>query len=629
MLDGDNLRHGLNADLGFSEEDRAENVRRVGEVARLLAEAGTVSIVSLVSPYAAERDKVRAAHQEAGIPFFEVFVDTPLEECERRDPKGLYAKARAGEITNLTGVGAPYEAPTNPQLSPTPTWRPRFARYWGCWASRVLGSFAALLVRRAHPRRLLFLALAALCAALLVPVGAAAAVGPLLNFGSFGDGAGQLDNPEGLALDAEGNVYVAEYSNERISVFSPNGTFLRAFGRDVGGPGVDTCTTSCHAGAFEFPASSVAGALSNPVDVAFDAAGRLFVSDSQNSRIDVYTPDGGFRYAFGKEVSPAGADRCTTVTGCKIGDFSDEAGAFLELEGIGVSSSRVYAADAGNNRVSVSSLEGNFQFAFGKDVNPSGGDVCTLLDDCQQGSDEGLGAIDTPVDVALGPDGNLYVAYSGSTSGVAVFTQQGAYLRRFGEAGPGALDAASGLAIDSAGAVHVADRGDEAVKTFNAAGTFSTSFAAADVSRLSLDCRGAFWITAPDPSEVVRFGEPGSAAPPCLPSPPPDVPIVTVVPSNKFKFGKLVLNKKKGTATLAINVPAAGKLVLKGSGLVKSTVSATKSGDVKLAVKLKGRLKEKLAELGKAVAKAKVIFTPTGGVALTKQKSLTLKKTLG
>ena len=120
MLDGDNLRHGLNADLGFSESDRAENVRRVGEVARILAEAGAVSIVSLVSPYSGERDKVRAAHEEAGIPFFEVYVDTPLEECERRDPKGLYAKARAGEITDLTGVGSPYEAPEDPELVTDP-----------------------------------------------------------------------------------------------------------------------------------------------------------------------------------------------------------------------------------------------------------------------------------------------------------------------------------------------------------------------------------------------------------------------------------------------------------------------------------------------------------------------------
>jgi len=116
MLDGDNLRHGLNAGLGFSEADRAENVRRVGEVARLLAEAGTIAIASLVSPFKDARDQVRAAHEEAGIPFFEVHIDTSLEECEKRDPKGLYAKARAGEITDLTGVGSPYEAPSDPEL---------------------------------------------------------------------------------------------------------------------------------------------------------------------------------------------------------------------------------------------------------------------------------------------------------------------------------------------------------------------------------------------------------------------------------------------------------------------------------------------------------------------------------
>ncbi len=120
MLDGDNLRHGLCADLGFSEEDRAENVRRVGEVAKLMAEAGTIAIASLVSPFEDARDRVRAAHREAGIPFYEVFVDTPLEECERRDPKGLYAKARAGEISDLTGVGSPYEAPRNPDLKTDP-----------------------------------------------------------------------------------------------------------------------------------------------------------------------------------------------------------------------------------------------------------------------------------------------------------------------------------------------------------------------------------------------------------------------------------------------------------------------------------------------------------------------------
>jgi bifunctional enzyme CysN/CysC len=119
-LDGDNLRHGLNADLGFSAADRDENVRRAGEVARLLADAGVVAIVPLISPYRAGRDRARAVHVEAEVPFVEVFVDTPIELCEQRDPKGLYAKARAGEITGFTGIDDPYEAPLDPELVLTP-----------------------------------------------------------------------------------------------------------------------------------------------------------------------------------------------------------------------------------------------------------------------------------------------------------------------------------------------------------------------------------------------------------------------------------------------------------------------------------------------------------------------------
>lgn len=119
-LDGDNLRHGINGNLGFSPEDRAENVRRTSHVARYLADAGTVAIVSLVSPYAADRDAAREIHEAIGLPFVEIFVDTPLEECERRDPKGLYARARAGEISGMTGIDDPYEAPTAPELVLSP-----------------------------------------------------------------------------------------------------------------------------------------------------------------------------------------------------------------------------------------------------------------------------------------------------------------------------------------------------------------------------------------------------------------------------------------------------------------------------------------------------------------------------
>jgi adenylyl-sulfate kinase len=123
LLDGDNLRHGLNADLGFAAEDRAENVRRVAEVARLFADSGTVAIASLISPYAADRLAARRIHEDSGIPFLEVFVNTPLHECERRDPKGLYLRARAGLIAGFTGIDAPYEAPVHPDVELRPTER--------------------------------------------------------------------------------------------------------------------------------------------------------------------------------------------------------------------------------------------------------------------------------------------------------------------------------------------------------------------------------------------------------------------------------------------------------------------------------------------------------------------------
>jgi bifunctional enzyme CysN/CysC len=120
LLDGDNLRHGLNADLRFSAADRTENIRRVGEVARLFADAGVVALVPVISPYRADRDRARAIHETVGLRFVEVFVDTPLELCESRDPKGLYAKARAGEIVGFTGIDDPYEAPSRPDLRLTP-----------------------------------------------------------------------------------------------------------------------------------------------------------------------------------------------------------------------------------------------------------------------------------------------------------------------------------------------------------------------------------------------------------------------------------------------------------------------------------------------------------------------------
>ena len=117
LLDGDNVRHGLNRDLGFTDEDRVENVTRVAEVARLMVDAGLIVIVSLISPFRAERESARKAI--GAEEFFEVYVDTPLEICEARDSKGLYWRARAGQIRNFTGIDSPYEPPDAPELTLT------------------------------------------------------------------------------------------------------------------------------------------------------------------------------------------------------------------------------------------------------------------------------------------------------------------------------------------------------------------------------------------------------------------------------------------------------------------------------------------------------------------------------
>jgi adenylylsulfate kinase len=114
ILDGDNVRHGLNKNLGFSPEDRTENIRRIGEVAKLFTDAGLVAITAFISPYRADRDQVRALMKPGD--FVEIFVECPVDVCEQRDVKGLYKKARAGEIKEFTGISAPYEAPAKPEL---------------------------------------------------------------------------------------------------------------------------------------------------------------------------------------------------------------------------------------------------------------------------------------------------------------------------------------------------------------------------------------------------------------------------------------------------------------------------------------------------------------------------------
>jgi len=114
LLDGDNVRHGLNSDLGFNEESRVENIRRIGEVSKLFLDAGIITLSAFISPFKSDRNLVRKLFNEGD--FLEVFIDSSLEVCEKRDPKGMYAKARKGDIKNFTGISSPYESPENPEI---------------------------------------------------------------------------------------------------------------------------------------------------------------------------------------------------------------------------------------------------------------------------------------------------------------------------------------------------------------------------------------------------------------------------------------------------------------------------------------------------------------------------------
>jgi bifunctional enzyme CysN/CysC len=146
LLDGDDLREGLNADLGFTERDRSENVRRLGEIAILLARLGHLAIVSAISPYAASRNAVRERHLVMGVTFVEVYVATPLDVCESRDPKGQYAQARRGELQSFTGVSDPYQPPRSPELKLSTEGTPELATLE---VLRIM-EVAALLRRDTH-----------------------------------------------------------------------------------------------------------------------------------------------------------------------------------------------------------------------------------------------------------------------------------------------------------------------------------------------------------------------------------------------------------------------------------------------------------------------------------------------
>jgi hypothetical protein len=524
----------------------------------------------------------------------------------------------------------------------------------------------------------LFLVAVALCA---LPAGASA-FGPLSSFGSLGAGAGQMFAVRGLAVSPDGRIYVSDIGNERVDVFSPNGDFLLAFGKGVNAVDAsDICTplSGCKRGT----RSGAAGGFNLPQGLDVGPEGNVFVADEGNNRIDVFKANGEFVLGFGKAVnaqlgSPS-PDVCTATSQCKAGLGRAEAGAMATPKAVGFDTAgHVFVADNANNRIDVYSLGGQFDRAFGKEVNLGAGNpnVCESGGGCKAGTASGLaGAIREPTGVVVTPTGQFLVSDS-TNNRIDLFSGEGSLIRAFGtEVNPkvapnrdvcteateckagaasseaGGVNLPSELALDSENHVYVADRAGSRIAEFNLDGSFVRAFGtgvldgggAFQVCTLScrqgtqsatlgslfegygvaLDSHGAIYastkkaVGAEEFVQVVRFGEP---TPPPTVTPPPK-------PSNRFAFGRLTLNRRKGSATLSVAVPGPGSLSLSGKGVRPATATARSAGNVRLAIVPSGAARRRLAATGAAKLRVQVTFVPGGGEPATAARSVRLKRT--
>lgn len=508
----------------------------------------------------------------------------------------------------------------------------------------------------------------------------AGAFGPLSSVGSFGDGAGELEKPYGVAIGVEGASYIAEFGNARVSVFAADGSFLRAFGKDVSPSGGDICTSV--SGCEEGLGDGSSGAMSSPKGVAFGPEGNLFVADSGNRRIDVYAPEGIFLRAFGKAVNAGLGDPDVCTSECQVGAAGPGAGELGDPVGIDFDESGLlYVADSANHRIDVFTASGVFVRAFGKDVEFGGaGDVCTEATGCQAGASDGsAGAIAGPSGVAVLADGGLAVSDEASNR-VGVFTAAGTFVRAFGRevdsvgggdvctsecqagdpgSGAGALNGPSAIAVGAGGNLFVADAGNNRVGEFAPNGTFVRAFgegviggaaefqicttgtgcqaggfgsslgATPNPRGVATDCHGAVYVAEGfPPFRVERFGEPGTATPPCVESPQGEPIRVTLlrVPSNKFRFVGLVKNRRNGSAVLFVRVPGPGRVILKGRGVRRLARTARRPMRVRLPVKPKARLRHFLKKHSKGRIRVEVTFKPVGGTPFSREKPILLKR---
>jgi tripartite motif-containing protein 71 len=410
------------------------------------------------------------------------------------------------------------------------------------------------------------------------PAGAGAATTPLSSFGSLGPGAGQLNQPTGIAVDSAGTVYVADKYNDRIVEFTAGGSFIRAIGWGVSNitASLQVCTSNCQAGI----RGSGAGQLDRPTGISLGPNGVLYVADTYNHRVSEFTPAGVFVGAFGWDVKPAtvpgtGLETCTAMTGCKIGTQGSNAGQFMRVRGVAVGpSGTVYVADEQNLRVAEFTEGGSLIRTFGWGVatgNPQP-EVCTTS--CQIGlNGGGAGELSYPRSIAES-GGVLYVADT-INNRISEFTPGGSFIRAFGwdviagtapntalqvctsappgcqsgtyGGGAGQFRYTYGVAVDGADHLYATDTNNHRINEFTTGGSFIQTFGwgvadgnpafelCSTTCQLGLagpgsgqmqspegvatDCRSALYLADQDNHRIQRFGEPGTALPPCPPPP--------------------------------------------------------------------------------------------------------------
>lgn len=315
-----------------------------------------------------------------------------------------------------------------------------------------------------------------------------------------------------------------------------------------------------------------------------------------------------------------------------VGSFGDGAGELEKPYGVAIGvEGASYVAEFGNGRVSVFAGDGSFLRAFGKDVSPSGGDICTAASGCEQGLQNGsAGAMSSPKGVAFGPEGNVFVADSNNDR-IDEYTPEGIFLRAFGKTvnvGSGDPDVCTSECQAGGGGDAAGEIGGPIGVGFDDLGLLYV----ADPGNHRVDCHGAVYVAEGfPPFRVERFGEPGTAAPPCVES-SQDEPIKATllkVPSSKFRFAGLVKNRRNGTAVLFVRVPGPGRVILKGHGVRRLSRGAPRAMRVRLAVKPKVRLRRYLKQHGKARIRVEVTFKPIDGIPFTREKAILLKRTRG